>query len=488
MIRGQDLELPIEDERMIEIAMGLDIEQRRYLTYLYARINKPKVAVRIGNHVLRENPSDRQTMLVLASLAVEQQQGEEAVRLAKTFLGYYPDDHQGLYFLGAGYYLQRRFSESEQVLSETKRNQFRGESYPYETDLASASVGAGQWYRAMLSYQELLRNHDLGDELRSEVRRELDRIYREHGPQIALNHDSIRLESGNVHRMDFAHRMHLTERHWWTVTAANDRVKIRPRPGLIPRTTKRADYATILRSTWGSRSHSTLGLGHSPQGLTTEAIWHHNVAPSRSVSLAWNGNKTSTDSLLLESLDGRQDRIELTFSWLIEADLNMVLRAFSRDLRVGKTELGNGTGVELSIDQVLRRNGAHWLVGYRGSYASFSTTGRNFGVLGSALSQGLPPRERAAIFQNLVAPRINRHGVSLVTADELTRAWHYRIELGGDYDFERETFGYNASMQWIFRPRKSIELGVRGGYFSSADSSDAGSSAYLLDLSFLFYY
>lgn len=480
--------LPIEDVEMIERGKTLDIEQQRYLTYLYARINKPSVARAIGAQVLAQNSSDRQTLLVLASLAAEQQKGEETVRLAEEYLRYYPNDDQGRYFLGAGYYLQRKFGESERELADLKREQFSGIKYPYETDLASASAGAKQWYRAMLSYQELLRHHELGDELRAEVRREIDRIYREHGPQVYLTHTELRLDGGSVERSTLSHFMHLTERHAWTVDLKEDRVKIEPRQGLRLRDTRRADYASNIRSVWGSRSSSVVGAGHSDAGVTTVAEIRHDIAPSRGILLKWQGNQTATDSLLLESLDGRQNKIELSVSWLVEADLNAILRVSKREVLVDRKPLGKGSSIELSVDQVLRRNGAQWLIGYRGSYASFDTTSRDRRLVEDAVSTRLSPRERDGVLRNLVAPRINRHGIGLVTADDLTRAWSYRIEVGADYDFILDSLGYNFGMQWIFRPRKSIEIGARGGYFSNANSSNAGSSAYLLDLSFRMYY
>ena len=482
------LELPIEDQAMIERAKLLDIEQRRYLTYLYARINKPRVANAIGLQVLAEIPSDRQTLLVLASLAVEQKQAEAVVQLAEDYLDFYPGDHQGRYFLGAGYYMQGRFSESERVLGDLKQEQFQGQRYPYETDLASAAHGAGQWYRSMLSYQELLRNHDLGDQLRSEVRRILDGIYRTHGPRVNLNHDQVILERGRVQRSGFDHAMHVTERQWWTVEGQEDRVKIGAAPGLLRRETTRADFATNIHTVWDARTTSAAGVGHGSSGGTAELRVSHEIAPSRSITLGGLYNHRATDSLLIESLDGRQDRLEISASWLIEADLVLNIRAGTRSVRVAGKTLGRGTGVEFSLDQTLRRRGAQWVMGYRGSVGAFSPSQRPLGVADPALDPLLPPADRQFIERNLVAPRINRHGLSLLVADDLTHVWSYRFTLGADYDFELDNLGYNVGLGWIFRPRKSIEIGVEGGYSSSADASNAGSSAYLLDLSFLLLY
>ena len=484
----RELALPIEDSAMVRRAEGLDIEERRYLVYLYARLNKPKVAQAIGEQVLAENPSDRQTLLVLASMAVEQKNGAEAVRLAEVFLGHYPGDHQGRYFLGAGYYLLRRFAEAERVLADLKREQFQGQRYPYETDLAASAVGAGQWYRSMLSYQELLRNHELNDELRSEVREQIDRIYREHGPRVEAGYATVVLDNGDVARVDASHAMHVRDSQWWGVAVHQDTVTIEAAPGLPGRESRRAEAEMTLRTDWDRRWTTTVGVGGGSEGVMGEARARYTVAPSRTVEAGVELNQRSTDSLLVESIDGRQHRAEMAVSWLIEADLTMNARVFVREARLNRRRLGTGAGLELALDQTLWRGEPQWVVGYRGAWATFSTEATDSRLLGPAVDPTLPPDVRADILRNLVAPRINRHGVGMFFTDNLADAWTYRLAVGGDYDFELESWGYNASLSFIFRPRKSIELGAEAGYTSSANASNAGSDAFLLNLSLRFYY
>lgn len=483
-----DTALPITDGEMIRRAEGLDIEQRRYLVYLYARLNKPKVAAAIGRQVLDEIPSDRQTLLVLASMAAEQKDGEETVRLAKVFLGYYPGDHQGRYFLGAGYYLQGRMAEAETVLRELKREQFAGERFPYETDLAAAAVQSGQWYRAMLGYQELLRHHDLGDELRSEVREQIDRIYREHLPRVDAKYDGVVLDNGEVWRAEAGHAMHVRDSQWWTVTAREDRVKIEPAIGLAGRVTRRAEAETSLRTTWNRRWMTTVGLGGGEEGAMGEARAHYTVAPSRTVEVGVELNQRSTDSLLVESINGRQHRAEMAVSWLVEADLTVNARVFAREVRLSGQRLGTGAGVEMSVDHSLWRAEPQWVIGYRGAWSTFSTKATDLALVRPVLEPGVPLPVQRDVLQNLLARRINRHGVGMFFTDNLADAWIYRLAVGSDYDFELDSLGFNASLALMFRPRKSIELGAEAGYTSSANASNAGSEAFLLNLSLRFYY
>ena len=481
--------LPIPDDAMIERAQGLDIEQRRYLVYLYARLNKPKVARAIGLQVLAGNPSDRQTLLVLASMAAEQKDGEETVHLAEDFLTYYPGDHQGRYFLGAGYYLQRRFAEAERVLGELKREQFNGKRYPYETDLAASAAGAGQWYRAMLSYQELLRNHALSDELRSEVREAIDRIYREHGPRIDARYEGIDLSNGAADRGIASHAMHLRDRQWWEVEIRQDRVTIEPAPGLLRRVTQRAEADTNVRTTWNRRWTTRVGIGGGEAGMKAEMRARYTFAPSRTAEGTVQFNQRANDSLLLESLDGRQHRAELAIAWLAEADLSVNVRAFARELALDGERLGRGVGAEMAVDHTLWRGEPQWVVGYRGAWSTFSREAdADPRLVGPVVDPALPLPVRRDILRNLIASRINRHGFGLFFTDNLADAWTYRFALGGDYDFVLDSFGYNVSFGAIFRPRKSVELGAEAGYNSSANASNAGSDAVLLNLSLRFYY
>ena len=95
----------LSDFEILDRAATLPVEELRYLVYLYARLSQPRLAEALAAKILSVNPSDRQTLLALASLAVEEKDAAAVLRLAHRFLAFYPGDHQGRYFLGAGHYL-----------------------------------------------------------------------------------------------------------------------------------------------------------------------------------------------------------------------------------------------------------------------------------------------------------------------------------------------------------------------------------------------
>jgi hypothetical protein len=472
------------DAEVIAQAQSLPLEERRQLVYLYARLNKPKVAAAVASQILAANPRDRQTLLVLAAMYLEQKDAQATLRLARQFLEYYPGDHQGLYFLGSGHYLAKEYAEANRLLRDLKQAQFAQQKYPYETDLAASAYAAGDWYHAMLSYQELLRHHALADELRSEVRRALDGLYREHLPRLEATAAQTRLDRARVWRYGVMNAQHLSDRHWLETRFARDDVDIEAAPGLRAARADRAEAVGSLTTTYDRRWRSELSAGVSREGLLVGGRLRYAFAKDRELTLEATFAERATDSLALEALDGRQHRAALVVSWLIEADLTFVGRAQARELHLGGTRLGRGTGVDLNLDQVLWRQGPRVVLGYRGSLASFTPADSATLTTGLAAPLADPAGDVTAqrgLLAALVSRRLNRHGVGLLVTDNLAQAWVYRGTAGVDYDFELESTGWNVGIALSFFPRKSIELSVEGGYTTSASASNAGSAATLLN-------
>jgi hypothetical protein len=476
---------PLSDREILDRAATLPVEDLRYLVYLYARLSQPHLAEALAVKILSAYPSDRQTLLALASLAVEQKDAAAVLRLAHRYLAFYPGDHQGRYFLGAGHYLAEHYAEANAVLRELKHEQFIARPYPYETDLASAALAAGDWYRAMLSYQELLRHHALGDDLRTEVRRVLDGLYREHLPRLEASAASTRLNRARVWRYGFHEASHLTDRHWLDLRYTRDDVSLDAAPSLRAAHAPRAEAVGTLTTVYDRRWWSDASLGASREGLLAGARVHYRFAKEREVSLDAFGNERATDSLALEALDGRQHRAGLAVSWLIEADLVFLARANLRALRIGGHALGRGAGLDLTLDQTLTRegHGPRLTVGYRGSLATFSPDSTApLSLVAPLADPAFGPPAQQALVANLVSRRLNRHGLGLLVADRLGSAWLGRFAAGADYDFALAAASWNTSLALSFFPRKSIELSGEFGYASSAMSSNAGSAAMLRTL------
>ncbi len=481
----------LPDEQVLERAAGLSLEDRRYLVYLYARLNKPHVAQSLATGILAENPSDRQTLLVLASMSVEQQDPQETLRIARLFLRFYPGDHQGRYFLGAGHYLAKQYAQANAVLRDLKQEQFSSRKYPYETDLAASAYAAGDWYRAMLSYQELLRNHELGDELRDEVRRVLDSLYREHRSRVDLTASTVQLERSRIWRYGAAEASHVSDQHWLALSYTRDDITLEEAPSLRATRSPRAEAAATLTTVHDRRWTSDKWIGASGDGVLGGIRLRYLFARERMVSFEVSANARATDSLALEFLDGRENRTSLGVFWRIEADLVLGARTYFRQVYVADERLGQGAGVELNLDQTFTRqgHGPQIIVGYRGAFAEFSAEDNlNPALVEPIIDPIADFNSRVGLASALVSTRLNRHGFGFIVTDNLRQAWVYRLSGGSDYDFELSSLSWNAALALTFFPRKSIELTGEFGYTSSASASNAGSSATIANLFLRSYY
>ncbi len=484
-------ETDLTKETLVARAHSLSLDDRHYLLYLSARTHDAQTAQGLAHAILQSNPSDRQTLLVLASMALAKQNAQETLRLARIYLHFYPDDYQGLYFLGAGHYLAKEYSQANAVLRDLKHSQYQNRKYPFETDLASSALQAGDWYRAMLAYQQLLRHHNLNDELRSDVRYVLDGIYRAHGRRIEFGADRTRLKRAGVWRYRGIHAAHISNRNWLELSYRRDQIDLQDAPGLRAASRHREQVAARLSRSISTRWKGDLWLGDSGRGLLGGAALRYRFAQQREATFEQTLSERATDSLALEALDGRESRSSLNINWLIEADLSLGLRAHTRSIHIGGDKLGRSTGAELNIDQTIRRHGPYISIGYRSSYATFSPEVINLGLANRASPIADPlsgPPARNAIIRNLVSSRLNRHGGGLLISDNIADAWTYRLTLGADYDFELSSLGWNGGLYVAFFPRKSIELSAETGYTSSATNSNAGNAATLTNFLFRLHY
>ncbi|MEY2878578.1 MAG: hypothetical protein RLZZ15_958, partial [Verrucomicrobiota bacterium] len=466
-------------------------DDKRYLVYLLSRLDAPARAQTLAAELLAENPADRATLLVLLSLALDQQDASATRRLAQTFLDFYPGDQQGRYFLGAGYLLARRFDEAAAVFRNLKREQFAARPFPYESDLAAASSAAGDWAGAMNSYRELLAHPDRAAPVREQVRRALDGLEREHRPRLEAASATTRLAQARVRRTDASVAAHPTPRTWLALSCARDDVALDATPGLRPATSARAEAVATLTTVHNPRWTTEAALGASGAGALLGGRARYAFAPDRAVALELAAAARATDSLALELLDGREDRAALAIRWALPRDFVFAARAQRRAVSLAHESLGAGAALDLNLDRAFTRADRHpeFILGYRGTWAAFSPDAAARPDLVAPLADpGATPAARSALLATLISRRINRHGLGATLADQRGSVWRYRLSTGADFDFERAAPAWNAALALTFLPRKNIELTTELGHTSSAAASNAGSAATLLNFSLRAHY
>lgn len=465
--------------------------EQNYLAYLETKLDQRSLGQAISRQILQQYPEDQPTLLMLASLAIEDKDAPEALRLAQLSVQSHPNDHQGRYYLGAAYFLQKDYARAFEVWSDLKQSQFAAKKYPYEADLASSAYLSGHWSRARQSYEELLHNARLDEENRSEVHRVLQEIKREHARRIEVAAHHIQLDRSGVWRYEATLASHLGERNWLSLTYHRDVVTLKPSPDIRPGSYARDQWEAFASRQFNDHWKAGLHVGAAAHKLMAGAELHYLIVPQRVITLEQTVNDRALDSLLLEALDGREDRTSLRLAWLVNETLAFNVRGYARSVHLDNHRLGEGNGVEINLDQTFKTRDPNISVGYRGSLASFNP--RPITPEISALAEpvadprnGTPARD--AIASNLVSSRINRHGAGIQVYDTFDQFWLYRFNAGLDYDFVLSSLGWNANFALSYYLGERIELSGDIGYTSSATNNNAGSAATLSNLVLRYYY
>ncbi|MDA1273005.1 MAG: tetratricopeptide repeat protein [Verrucomicrobia bacterium] len=467
----------LTDESILELSKNLNLEHRRYLVYLYARLQKPKIATILADRILSETPSDKQTLLVLASMHNEQRNVDRALHYGRKLMEYFPGDQQARYYMGAAFYLAGEFEKARDILNDLKLERYKHRLYPYQSDLASATFLALDWHRAMQLYQELLSRHTLTDGVRSSVRRVLENIYRQHLPQVSAEFTAYLLDPGSYYRTKIDYRQHVTDASKLFVRLDRDDTEVKERPLLRQRWTERNDVSIGLETLFNERWTTSLSLGGSEAGLVGNAVASSILGEQQTLRIELLANQPSTDGLLFQSLDGRKNRAGLSLDYRIDKNWFFSNELYGWESVIEGDQLGLGYGATWSLDRVLIRNRPDLRLSYRGIWTRFSQTSENGMLTAPSAAPGATEFDRMTLLQSLLLPKFHRQGLHLNLRDQLSGTLSYAMSAGLDYAFDRSTIERNVSAKLIFSPTRRVELSSDLGFASSAKSADHASGS-----------
>lgn len=475
-------------EKLQEQFDQMDLETQRYLVYLYARVNDPAMAESLAQEILSVYPADKRTLLVLCSMYVEQGDTVKTFRTARTLLEFYPNDDQALYFLGAAHFQAGQFRESNQVLREIKTYQYPTGIYPYETDLASAAYKSGDWYKAMLSYIELLRNHSLDDPLRLQVREVLEGLYYEHLPRLDITWESNSLNEGSIRRWTSFYGMHIEDKQWIEAHVRFDDLEINPDPFIASEGSTRTEafiiWDTQLSSLWETRAWG----GGSESGLMGGAGVTRHFSENDNLSLELTGNERATEGLLFETLDGRQNRLSLKGNWRLRRDYFLNWELGAREHRIDGRTLATGGGGQLQLSKLITVKTPELRVGYRMQWLRYEQETNDPSLISSVMAPGTSASTRTAILDGLVRKENHRHGIYGSYVTKRTGAWIFKAGSGVDYVFDLDSIEYYGNVGLVFYPRKSIECRADVFYSTSANTADSTSDLWQIRLGLRYYF
>ncbi len=216
-------------------------------------------------------------------------------------------------------------------------------------------------------------------------------------------------------------------------------------------------------------------------------------------SLGFVGNALSTDSVNLQAINGRENRVEFKIGGPITDRLNFDLNAWYQWNRVGGARLGTGYGASGELDYVLQTETRHRpeiSIGYAFDYARFDAAAalppRISNEVRRAQAPAIETRKALGahdevrralagnfgneVFDSLIDPYTNRHGIVLKARKHFENHLALSGSIGAYYSFDDVTVGFTASVAaeyWI-NERAMIYAELRYDTNGKGASSNGG--------------
>lgn len=472
----------------VALSESLPIEHQQYLLYLYARTGRADMAEHLARRVLADDPAHRDSLLAMTAMYVDKKQADQALAYASSMYRHYPNDKEAAYYYGMANYLTGNYQEATRILQQLRITQFTDRPFPYNVDLGQTALKAGNWERAIIAYRELLDNNYVADELRREVRTVLDQLYRRHLNLVEAKGNAFLLDSGRFYQAMFDGRHQINRRTRIFGHAEHNQIKIEQTPLLRRRWNDANEIWAGLE--YELRPHMTLagwagGYNEGPQGglrLT------HRYAEKGDISVEAFGNEKARDSLLLQSLDGRQHRLTVAGSWYLTPRFLVFGQLGGRQVRIEGAEIGRAINASWNAEFFIKREGPVFRVGYRGLASGFGQEIDNTAVLAQAVLPGTPVAAQTPLLNQFVLNRIHRQGVYVDWVSRLYGPVFIHGLAGADWAFEQNGPEYYGRLGFRVYPRRSLELLAELGYITSVATADGASGQWEINVALRYWF
>lgn len=459
-------------------------DKRAKEIYLLARMGRANQAEKLAVEFLKENPGNRPVRLTLCAMYAADNRVEKLLKEARSYLALYPKDTQGLYYLASAEYQSGHYTESLRILRKIRALSPKGARDPYLVDRSASGWLAGEWPDSLEAHLELLRHTQLSPELRMEIRKQLDDLYRKHMDVAKAGAEYLTLDSGSALRPTASEEVQLGKRFRLETAYRGDDIRLKRLDGVADYGNYRQEGAVRLQYAHDTQWISEYTLGVSESDPLAKVRLDYELPYRRSWYAEGTAFWRATDSLGLEALDGRESRLETGGGVHLSETLVASAEAHVRRITVGSAALGDAVGGDWRLAKTVWQNGPSLIVSYRGVYESFSRSGE--AVDTSRITD--PAFPGTAPDRLLVPETFHRQGVDAEWRGHFGSAWLYRFFGSVDYDFVSDSTVYGAGTELTFRPRKSVEIAGRFEYQSAGTGGNAGSDALVFALTARLYH
>lgn len=373
--------------------------------------------------------------------------------------------------------------------------------------IASAHHRLGEWEEALNAYDEIINSPGFDPQEKWSAtwdRRGLLPLLK---PTLAIETSALGESEGNLYTQSLSYTT-----GWWNqwrmiVSARQDSVRLDDAANFLKEDSSdflEGEFAIQRRFRGGYFAEVSAG-GSADDVLYGARIGRFPNSGVGWASMAWSlsyaGNKRADYGLPLQLLNGREDRVEFTAEGYLHPRVRYNGQAYASRLHVDGDDLGESYGISGSIDYILlteTRKRPEVAIGYAGTYSRFKSESqlpgsvtRELGPpeqIRRALSVGEELRKAVAanygreIFDSLVDPETNRHGIQVSINKRIDTAWNTYFQAGVYRDFADQAWEYTiaAGVEYWLNDHAMLYLDLRHDSDGmGAESSDGAWQASL---------
>lgn len=340
--------------------------------------------------------------------------------------------------------------------------------FPGQEALGSAYFRTGEWESSFEAYREILNQPGYEPDEVTEASRQMRELRPLIRPIATLNMDYTNETEG-----DTLQTQATFSSAWWhdwrvTAFAHEDWIHIKDSSYFNSGNTTRFDAGVTVQRRFKGGHFAEATVGGAESGVMYGARVGKFANQAIGWSLGYMGNQRSTESPMLQALDGREDRVEFQIAGPLTDRWVMEFNAHYQWIRAGGDRLSQGYAFEGALDYIIQtetKKRPEISIGYFGEYHRYSSVGTVPPSIRNEIRRAVIPTEevRSALASNeevrralsgsfghevldsLIDPETNRHGIRLTVKKHFGRDWSGFAQVGGYYAFDDKSLDYTAA-------------------------------------------
>lgn len=396
-------------------------------------------------------------------------------------------------------YFNARFARDE--LSAIKAATTGDEVFAGQNSLADALAQTGNWEGAWAAYGEVLDNPGYDRDDKFEALWERRALAPWFKPTVSISNTTALEDEGSAFRDEFEYSSSWVNRWRFFVFARNYTTRLKGDSLLQGRRDSHFEGGVRAQRRLGDDYFVEAEIGASDEdpiyGVRVGKFAYHSFG----WSLGFKGNAMSNDSVNLQALNGRENRVEFRAGGPISDRWVADFEAYYQWSRVGGSRLGEGYGASGSLDYVIQtetRRRPEITIGYFFEYSRFDRAGSLPPRVQSEIRRAVPATQEvrkalatneevkralagdfgSEVFDSLVDPYTNRHGIMLKVRKHFDNNIAISGQLGAYYGFDEGSVQWTASAALEYWVSESTMVYAELRYDSAGKGASSGAGVW----------